>query len=128
MFIPDVADTDYALAIARRFRDLRGTAFDTGFVLRRFESYLPNESRTWWINGKCALVTAHPDHPHSQPNMTVKDLPAIEHSSPFFTADFARDADTGEPRLIEIGDGQVSDRPSTTEPEEFILTIAAHEV
>jgi len=41
---------------------------------------------------------------------------------PFVTADLALRAD-GTWRVIELGDGQVSDRPSTTGPDAFVNAI-----
>jgi ATP-grasp domain, R2K clade family 3 len=41
---------------------------------------------------------------------------------PFVTADFARRED-GVWRLIELGDGQVSDRPATTPPHALITAL-----
>jgi hypothetical protein len=41
---------------------------------------------------------------------------------PFVTADLARRTD-GTWRLIELGDGQVSDRPATTDAGSFLTAI-----
>jgi hypothetical protein len=40
----------------------------------------------------------------------------------FVTADLALRAD-GTWRVVELGDGQVSDRPSTTEPAAFLNAV-----
>ena len=63
MFIPDVADADAEWAIAARFLELRADSFVGGLVLRRFEPFTGAEVRTWWVDGHCALTTAHPDTP-----------------------------------------------------------------
>ena len=41
---------------------------------------------------------------------------------PFVTADLARSTD-GTWRLIELGDGQVSDRPATTDADSFLSAL-----
>jgi hypothetical protein len=125
-FIPDLTDTDRAWAVAQRFRELRDDDFAGGFVLRRFESFTGAEARTWWVDGVCRLATAHPDTPDDLPpdDLPVAALqPAIAGLAlPFVTADLVRNTEGGW-RLVEVGDGQVSDRPSTTSPE-ALLTAA----
>ena len=122
-FIPDLTDADRAWAVAQRFRELRDDDFAGGFVLRRFESFTGAEARTWWVDGVCRLVTAHPDTPDELPptDLPVADLqPAIAALTlPFVTADLVRNTD-GAWRLVELGDGQVSDRPCTTTPEDLL--------
>ncbi|MFR9778705.1 ATP-grasp domain-containing protein [Micromonospora sp. MS34] len=125
-FIPDVADRDPAWRVASRFRQLRGDDYAGGFVLRRFESFVGAEVRTWWVEGSCRLVTAHPDTPAHQPAAAF-DLAAVEASVraldlPFVTADFAL-RDDGRWRIVEIGDGQVSDRPRSTPAAELIAAL-----
>ncbi|MFE5790899.1 ATP-grasp domain-containing protein [Rhodococcus erythropolis] len=43
---------------------------------------------------------------------------------PFVTVDFTRRED-GVWRVVELGDGQVSDRPRTIPAEQFIAAIAS---
>ena len=62
--------------VASRFRELRDDDFTGGFVLRRFEHFTSAEVRTWWINGTCALTTAHPDTPEDHPPGTFSPGPA----------------------------------------------------
>lgn len=126
MFVPDLADTEHLLAVARRFLELRGAWFDGGFVLRRYEEFAPGEWRTWWVGGRCVSVTAHPDTPDTVP---VSDgvgsiAGAIDALGlPFVSVDLARSAATGELRIVEVGDGQVSDRPSTADADRFVAAI-----
>lgn len=126
-YIPSVADADAAWTVAARFRELRDDEFTGGFVLRRFETFTGAEVRTWWVDGACCLVTAHPDTPDELPPPDLDPdflAPAIRALSlPFVTADLARHTD-GRWRLIEIGDGQVSDRPRTTHAAELLDAIA----
>ncbi|MBM7814653.1 ATP-grasp domain-containing protein [Saccharothrix algeriensis] len=125
MFVPDLADADAAWAVARRFRELRGEDLVGGFVLRRFETFVSAEVRTWWVDGDCRLVGAHPDTPRDEPG-EVPDLAAAPLIAglglAFATADFARRED-GSWRLVELGDGQVSDRPGTVAADELIAAL-----
>jgi len=126
VYIPDVADPAAACKVAARFRELRDDEFTGGFVLRRFERLASAEARTWWVSGTCRLATAHPDTPGDAPPEDL-DLSAFTPlvsslGLPFVTADLAR-RDDGTWRLIELGDGQVSDRPATTDAGAFLHAI-----
>jgi hypothetical protein len=127
--IPDAEDGETAWKVASRFRQLREDEFAGGFVLRRFERFTSAEVRTWWVDGQCVLVGPHPDTAHDYPPAEL-DLgwltPLIGALRlPFVTADLALRAD-GVWRVVEIGDGQVSDRPDTIEPA-AIVTALLHE-
>ena len=95
-------------------------------MLRRFEQFTGAEVRTWWIDGVCRLVTAHPDTPDQRPpaDFRVPRLAAAVAGLglPFVTVDLAQHAD-GTWRVIELGDGQVSDRPTTTSAETLIAAV-----
>ncbi|MFD1363867.1 ATP-grasp domain-containing protein [Actinoplanes sichuanensis] len=121
-YLPDVADDAAAWAVASRFRELRGNGFAGGFVVRRFESFVGAEVRTWWVGGVCRLVTAHPDTPGELPpaDVVLPDLGGVD--LPFVTVDLARHVD-GRWRVVEIGDGQVSDRPRSTEAAALITAL-----
>ena len=84
------------------------------------------EVRTWWIDGRCALTTAHPDTPAAAPEgfAAPAGLAGVMSALglPFVTADLAR-RDDGAWRLIEIGDGQVSDRPTSTDPADLVAAL-----
>ncbi len=125
-FVRDVADLDAAGKIAARFLELRDDAFVGGLVLRRFERLRRDEVRTWWREGTCVLTTAHPDSPESAPP-AVLDLGALaplraELGLPFATVDLAL-RDDGVWRVMELGDGQVSDRPRTTAADAFLRSV-----
>jgi hypothetical protein len=97
-----------------------------GTARRRFEQFTGAEVRTWWIDGRCRLITAHPDTPH-QPPPPGLDLTALQPAiasldPPFVTVDLALRND-GVWRVVELGDGQVSDRPTTTAADELISAL-----
>lgn len=124
-YIPDTADHAAAWKIAARFRELREGEFTGGFVLRRFEKFTSAEARTWWIGGTCRLVTAHPDTPGDLPSdIDLESCTPLIGSLglPFVSVDLALRAD-GTWRVIELGDGQVSDRPASTDPTAFLNAV-----
>lgn len=111
--------------VAERFLDLRDDAFTGGFVLRQFEEFTGAEARTWWIGGRCSLVTPHPDTPDELP--TGLDLVEVEPlvanlSLPFVTVDLVRRTD-GAWRIVELGDGQVSDWPASRDPADLMAKL-----
>ncbi|WP_051772671.1 ATP-grasp domain-containing protein [Saccharothrix sp. NRRL B-16314] len=122
-YIPDIADADAGWEVARRFTELRDDDATGGFVLRRFERFTSTEVRTWWVDGACALVGPHPDTPNDVPD--APDLtaigPLVRHLR-FVTVDLVRRED-GAWRVVELGDGQVSDRPSTTAADTMIAIL-----
>lgn len=128
VFVPDLADGEAAWAVARRFRELREDDFVGGFVLRRFERFTSAEVRTWWLDGRCVLVGPHPDTPDRPPTAdpdltTVAPLVAAL-ALPFVTVDLVLRED-GVWRVVELGDGQVSDRPTTVDPAHLLDPLLA---
>jgi hypothetical protein len=124
-YIPDAAGHAAAWKVAARFRELREDEFTGGFVLRRYEQFTSAEARTWWAGGTCRLVTAHPDTPGDlPPDIDLEPFTPLIRSLglAFVTADLALRAD-GTWRVIELGDGQVSDRPASTEPAVFLNAV-----
>jgi hypothetical protein len=94
-------------------------------VVRRYEQFTSSEARIWWAGGTCRLVTAHPDTPGDLPPeiSLVPFAPLIGSLGlPFVTLDLALRAD-GAWRVIELGDGQVSDRPESTGPAAFLTAV-----
>jgi hypothetical protein len=71
-------------------------------------------------------VTVHPDTPSLEPpedlDLTLFAPLIASLGLPFVTADIVRRAD-GVWRVIEIGDGQVSDRPESCSPSAFITAV-----
>ncbi len=125
-FVPELADADAAWAVADRLRQLRDDEFVGGYVLRRFEHFVGAEVRTWWVDGVCRLVGAHPDTPDELPPQgpDLGPLATVVAALklPFVTVDLAQRAD-GVWRVVELGDGQVSDRPTTVAPAALITAL-----
>lgn len=124
-YIPDVADAAAVERVASRFLELREDAFAGGFVLRRFEDFAGAEARTWWVDGQCVLVTPHPDTPEEQPDgLEVDGLEPLvaELALPFVTVDLVRRTDRVW-RVVELGDGQVSDWPASRDPADLVARL-----
>ncbi|GAA0573623.1 ATP-grasp domain-containing protein [Paractinoplanes ferrugineus] len=126
-FIPDLGDAAKAWSVAHRMLELRGDDLAGGFVLRRYEAFNGPEVRTWWVDGSCRLVTAHPDTPDARPpaglDLTALGRAVAATGLPFVTVDLTG-RDDGVWRVVELGDGQVSDRPGSTPPAALIEALA----
>ncbi|MGI3782807.1 MAG: ATP-grasp domain-containing protein [Janthinobacterium lividum] len=125
--IPDVNDLQHGRRIAERFLALRGDAFDGGLVVRQLEDFVGAEVRSWWIGGRCTLLSAHPDTPDDQPDVPADLLgrlaPAMRSLAlSFVTADLVRCRD-GQWHLVEVGDGQVSDRPASCPAKDLVAAL-----
>ena len=132
-FIPDVSDAAVVARVVRRFIELQGEFLAGGVVLREFESFVAPESaaaevRVWWLDGKARLLTPHPDSPHARGL-----VPELGHIAPavrrlgcrFVTTDVALRSD-GVWRVVEVGDGQVSELHASIDPGELVgLLLAA---
>jgi len=121
-YVPGVEDVE---RVARRFQGLWEDAFTGGFVLRKFEEFTGAEARTWWVGGRCALVTPHPDTPDELPEgldlIEIEPLVA-DLGLPFVTVDLVRRTD-GAWRVVELGDGQVSDWPASRDPDDLVAAL-----
>jgi hypothetical protein len=125
-YVPDLTDADAAWRVASRLRELRGEDFAGGFVVRRFERLTGPEVRTWWVAGECRLTGAHPDTPGE---VDVPDLEPVKPlvkalGLPFVTVDLALRED-GVWRVVELGDGQVSDRPGEISAAALVAALLA---
>lgn len=92
-----------------------------GLVIREFEEFDKGagEARIWWVNGSAVLTTSHPDTPDLLPVIDHIFLGEVEAAvkrlgCKFVTTDVAIRKD-GHPRVIEVGDGQVSGLPEGTD-------------
>ncbi|WP_424888438.1 ATP-grasp domain-containing protein [Streptomyces sp. XH2] len=125
-YVPDLADADRLAAVVARFVALQDAFLAGGVVVRAFERFTDaGEARVWWVDGRPVLVTAHPDSPGLRP------APALDAVAPlvaalgcrFVTTDLARRED-GVWRVVEVGDGQVSDLPRDAGPEPLFRALA----
>ncbi|MGK5548438.1 ATP-grasp domain-containing protein [Streptomyces sp. URMC 127] len=125
-YVPDLADTERLTAVVARFVELQDTFLTGGIVLRAFERFTgAGEARAWWVDGRPVLVTAHPDRPELRP------APALDAVVPlvaalgcrFVTTDLAERED-GVWRVVEVGDGQVSDLPRDTRANPLLRALA----
>jgi hypothetical protein len=88
-----------------------------GLVVRQFEEFIPGEWRSWWVRGELKLIANHPDYTR-QLESDKSEIPPFDLTQfiqtiialncDFISLDF-RIRQDGELRIIEIGDGQVSD-------------------
>lgn len=128
--IENAADPHSSFAVVENFIRERGEYLVGNVLLREFEDFVGREVRTWWVKGELRLVTAHPDTPDTWVPLVEDDLPKgfvetlRESDLPFVSADFVERRD-GVWRLVEIGDGQVSDRPATASPQAFLRVLQA---
>lgn len=135
-FVPDLADVTATTGVIGRMVELQGDDLAGGIVVRAFEQFTPGadghtrEARIWWVTGSAVLITSHPDAPAG----TAVDVPtavcdAVGASvralgAPFVTTDVALRSD-GVWRVIEVGDGQVSDFPAGEDPARLMQALAA---
>ncbi|MEU9300876.1 ATP-grasp domain-containing protein [Streptomyces sp. NPDC048269] len=115
-YVPDLADSAALHRVVSRFVELQDEFLAGGVVLRAFESFVAPEAaaaevRVWWRDGVPRLVTAHPDSPVAEagaPELEPVRAAVEALGCPFVTTDLALRAD-GAWRVVEVGDGQVSD-------------------
>ncbi|MFC6881081.1 MULTISPECIES: ATP-grasp domain-containing protein [Actinomadura] len=117
-FVPDVKNLSQLRTVASKMVALQDDFLAGGLVVREYEPYDgEGESRVWWVDGEPALVGPHPDSPDIEPEPELDAVaPAVRAlGCRFITTDLARRSD-GEWRVVEVGDGQVSDLPGTVDP------------
>lgn len=122
-YIPDLTDSAGLHRIVAAFVAEQDRYLAGGIVLRAFESFGAGarraaEARVWWLDGVPLLVGAHPDTPDERPVPPLDRVAACvaRLDARFVTTDLAvREDDVW--RVVEVGDGQVSDLPAGTAPE-----------
>lgn len=116
-FVPEVRDTERLTAVVAKMIELQDEFLAGGVVVREFEPYDGAEARVWWVDGEPALVGPHPDTPGAEPDPVLDGVGTAVRSlgCRFITTDLAMRSD-GEWRVVEVGDGQVSDLPTTLDP------------
>jgi hypothetical protein len=135
-FVPDLADVSAATRVIGRMVELQGEDLAGGIVARAFEQFTQDadgrslEARIWWVAGSAVLITPHPDAPaDATVDVPIAVRDAVGASvralgAPFVTTDLALRSD-GVWRVIEVGDGQVSDLPAAEDPGRLIRALAA---
>jgi len=99
---PVVGDPAEAPAVLAAMREYRGE-IEGGVCVRRVEAFLPGTERRYFVLGGVAYAASE-----DAPIPGLVRTCAARLSSPFFSVDIARRTD-GELRVVEVGDGQVSD-------------------
>nr|BFE78140.1 hypothetical protein GCM10020093_007410 [Planobispora longispora] len=88
-------------------------------MIRQFERFTGAQVRVWWVDGEAVFAGPHPDSPEDvvgRPEILDEVREAVRNLGVrFVTTDLVRRAD-GVWRVIEAGDGQVSDWPSAADP------------
>lgn len=135
-FVPDLADVGATARVIGKMVELQGDSLAGGIVVRAFEQFTPDayghtqEARIWWVAGSAILITPHPDAPADAtvhvPTAVCDAVGASVRAlgAPFVTTDLALRSD-GVWRVIEVGDGQVSDLPAAEEPALLMQALAA---
>lgn len=121
-FIPDLADVAHTHRVVSRMVALQEDFLQGGIVVRRFEHFARWEDRTvearvWWVHGEPVLTGPHPDTPElsCEPDLAAIAPLVAAFGHPFVTTDVAQ-RDDGAWRVVELGDGQVSDLPTGVDP------------
>jgi hypothetical protein len=121
-YVPDLADVPAVYRVVRRFVELQDDALAGGIVVRAFEPFVTSgpdagEARVWWLDGEPVVTGPHPDTPDRLPRPDLTRIrPLVARlGCRFVTTDVALRTD-GAWRVVEVGDGQVSDLPRTLDP------------
>jgi hypothetical protein len=111
-----ITSPEHVMRVVAEMRRFRG-AIEGGFCVRRVESFLPDTERRYFVLD-------------GVPHAATGEVPPIVHEcarrlrSRFYSVDIVQRAD-GERRVVEVGDGQVSDLVGWT-PERFAEILAQH--
>lgn len=127
-YVPSVEELPRVLS---NFLSLQGEDINGGIVIREFEEFDKNvgEVRAWWVHGELVTITAHPDTPQvfSRPDEDFlgrvgRAVAALRCS--FVTTDIVRRVD-GQYRVVEVGDGGVSDFPASGDMSSLLRMLSA---
>ncbi|WP_051838765.1 ATP-grasp domain-containing protein [Streptomyces sp. NRRL WC-3742] len=85
------------------------------------------EARVWWLDGRPILVGPHPDAPHQVVEPQLAGVSSLVRTlgCRFVTTDLARLADGSGWRVVEVGDGQVSDLPRGIDASGLLTSLIA---
>lgn len=96
--------------IAAEMVRLAGDTLAGGVVVRAFERFVGREVRVFWLDGVPVITVAHPDDPGEIEVPALDEIAAAVRvlGCRFVTTDLVR-RDDATWRVVEVGDGQVSD-------------------
>ncbi|MEV3936444.1 ATP-grasp domain-containing protein [Glycomyces sp. NPDC049804] len=130
-YVADLADVAALRATAACFIERQGSDLAGGLVVRAFEDFVGSggraaEARVWWVRGEPVVIGPHPDRPDTvvEPDLSGVAEAVAALGCPFVTTDLAQRAD-GVWRVVEAGDGQVSDFPRGVDPEPLLRALIA---
>lgn len=123
--IEDVHNAKSVQTTTDLFLEERGQDLVGGLVVRAWEDLEKGEWRAWFKKDKLVCLAPHPDNDGAELDALDEDI--LENASKslaklgteFATVDFAL-SKSGQWRVIEIGDGQVSDRPRSVDPKNVL--------
>ncbi|GAA2156726.1 ATP-grasp domain-containing protein [Kitasatospora kazusensis] len=132
-YVPELGDLPALARVVSRFVELQGEFMTGGVVLRRFEEFVRDEqgraveARVWWVDGEPVLVGPHPDNPGSTPEPGLSQVRTLVRAlgCRFVTTDLAQLADGRGWRVVEVGDGQVSDLPRGIDASALLAPLIA---
>ncbi|MFJ8625824.1 ATP-grasp domain-containing protein [Kitasatospora sp. NPDC093550] len=83
------------------------------------------EARVWWLDGRPVLVGPHPDAPRRTVEPDLTEVRALVRTlgCRFVTTDLASRADGSGWRVVEVGDGQVSELPHGIDPSGLLTSL-----
>lgn len=112
--------------IAAEMVRLAGDTLAGGVVVRAFEAFVGREARVFWLDGEPVISVAHPDDPGAITPPPLEPIAAAVRAlgCRFVTTDLVRRED-GEWRVVEVGDGQVSDVGDDAEAAERLRRALA---
>ena len=111
-----ISKPEQVSAVVSEMRRFRGT-IEGGFCIRRIEEFLPQTERRYFIvDGTPYAETG------AVPEIIFECVKRL--ASRFFSVDVVRRSD-GQERIVEVGDGQVSDLVGWT-PDRFASILAKH--
>ncbi len=135
-FVPESADFEDFSAVCERLLELRGEAFETGFVVKKYlelatlpgwtpdRRRVTDEHRLVFWEGQIIAHAPYHDVDSALEDPTQFAFLGRTLSSPFFTADVARLA-AGGWTIIEINDGGSSTFPEQLDPRDFYRAMVA---
>lgn len=117
--------------VITEFLRLQGEELVGDVVIRTFEDFdkEAGEVRVWWVDGQVSAITAHPDTPYKSfapdagfLNEVGRAVAALDFG--FVATDIAIRRDS-QCRVVEVGDGGVSDFPTSAHPGSLFALLMA---